>query len=63
MCVSSPAISSSAIPTGVVVVPGANIDAVYTRLAAVRDAEASYPTGPNGEVHVPEFVHTLLSSE
>jgi 4-hydroxy-4-methyl-2-oxoglutarate aldolase len=47
----------------VVVRPRCALDAVYTRLAAVRDAEASYPTGPNGEVQVPEFVRALLSSE
>jgi 4-hydroxy-4-methyl-2-oxoglutarate aldolase len=48
---------------GVVVVQQDQRDSVYERLGAVRAAEASYPTGPNGEVEVPEFVHTLLASE
>ncbi len=48
---------------GVVVLQQEQLDNVYERLEAVRAAEASYPTGANGEVQVPEFVHTLLASE
>lgn len=48
---------------GVVVVQQARLDSVYDALEAIRVAEASYPTGPNGEVQVPEFVNTLLASE
>lgn len=48
---------------GVVAVQQEHLNSVYERFEAVRAAEASYPTGANGEVEVPEFVHTLLASE
>lgn len=48
---------------GVVVVEQAQLDDVHERLEAVRSAEASYPTGPDGEVQVPEYIHTLLDSD
>jgi 4-hydroxy-4-methyl-2-oxoglutarate aldolase len=48
---------------GVVVIPHEQLDDVYERLEDVRAAEASYPTGANGEVEVPEFVRALLTTE
>jgi hypothetical protein len=47
---------------GVVVVHREQFDSVYEQLESVRTAAASYPTGANGEVEVPGFVHTLLAS-
>jgi 4-hydroxy-4-methyl-2-oxoglutarate aldolase len=47
---------------GVVVVGRDDLDAVHDQLEAVRAAESSYPTGPRGEVRVPQFVRTLLES-
>ncbi len=47
---------------GVVVVGRDDLDAVHEQLEAVRAAESSYPTGPGGEVRVPQFVRTLLES-
>jgi 4-hydroxy-4-methyl-2-oxoglutarate aldolase len=48
---------------GVVIVPRGDLDAVFDQLESVRAAESSYPTGPNGEVRVPEYVRTLLESD
>jgi 4-hydroxy-4-methyl-2-oxoglutarate aldolase len=48
---------------GVVVVRQDDLDTVHEQLEAVRAAEASYPTGPDGEVRVPDYVRTLLESE
>ncbi|MBV9382728.1 MAG: RraA family protein [Streptosporangiaceae bacterium] len=47
---------------GVAVVGRDDLDAVHQQLEAVRAAESSYPTGPGGEVQVPQFVRTLLES-
>lgn len=47
---------------GVVVVGRDDLDAVHEQLEAVRAAESSYPTGPGGEVRVPQFMRTLLES-
>jgi hypothetical protein len=47
---------------GVVVVRRDDLDAVHEQLEAVRAAESSYPTGPGGEIRVPQFVRTLLES-
>lgn len=48
---------------GVVVIPHDVLDVVYEQLEAVRSAERDYPTGPNGEVYVPESVRSLLESD
>jgi 4-hydroxy-4-methyl-2-oxoglutarate aldolase len=48
---------------GVVVIAQEHLDGVYEQLEAVRSAESSYLTGPNGEVYVPAFVRELLKSE
>jgi 4-hydroxy-4-methyl-2-oxoglutarate aldolase len=48
---------------GVVVVPQENLDQVFEQLQAVRAAESSYPTGPDGEVRVPQRVRDLLASD
>jgi 4-hydroxy-4-methyl-2-oxoglutarate aldolase len=48
---------------GVIVVPQENLDQVYEQLQAVRAAESSYPTGPDGEVRVPQRVRELLASD
>jgi 4-hydroxy-4-methyl-2-oxoglutarate aldolase len=48
---------------GIVVIPYDDLDDVYEQLEAVRSAEDAYPTGPNGEVHVPESVRSLLESD
>jgi 4-hydroxy-4-methyl-2-oxoglutarate aldolase len=47
---------------GVVVIGRDDLDAVHEQLEAVRAAESSYPTGPGGEIRVPQFVRTLLES-
>jgi hypothetical protein len=36
---------------------------VHEPLEAVRAAEASDPTGANGDVEIPEFVRSVLASE
>lgn len=48
---------------GVVIVPRDDLDLVHEQLEAVRAAESAYPTGPNGEVRVPDYVRTLLNSD
>jgi hypothetical protein len=45
-----------------VVIGRDDLDVVHEQLEAVRAAESSYPVGPGGEVHVPQFVRTLLES-
>jgi 4-hydroxy-4-methyl-2-oxoglutarate aldolase len=47
---------------GVVVVERDDLDAVHEQLQAVRAAESSYPTGPDGEIRGPQFIRTLLQS-
>lgn len=48
---------------GVVVIQQAQLDSVHERLEAVRAAEASLLTDPDGKVQVPEYVHALLASD
>lgn len=48
---------------GVIVVPRDRLDQVHEQLQAVRAAESSYPTGPGGEVRVPQRVRDLLASD